>query len=1230
MKYGDVVDIPQPLEKVKQVRDSGTAEAAAVDVETYVVSDRMATQLADVVVPQLRFDEPGDNGGLFVVGTYGTGKTHLMSMIAALAEFPDLLSSVRRADLSDTFAPISGRFKVVRFDIGASAMSLRDIVCAELTKGLDTLGVTFAFPPIEQVTNTKDHLIEMMGAFEDVYPDHGLLFVLDEMLDYLRGRKDAELIQDLAFLREIGEVCKNTRFRFIGGLQETLFDNPRFSGVADAIKRVKDRFAQVRIAREDVAFVVQERLLPKSTFQKAQIRDHLTPFTQMYEGMAERLDEFVDLFPIHPAYLATFEQLTLVEKREVLRTVEAEIRRLADVEIPADAPGLVCIDAYRERLADDPATRTVPEVKDVLDKSDVVRNKIATALPEKEYVDTATRIVDALAVHRLTTDDVHARIGLTVDELRDQLCLLPPGLPKRDAMFLHTTIESIIAKTMVAVSGQFLSRNDDNGQIYLDIDKDIDYDQLIAVRAGSLDDDKLDGAYYRAMEATLGISDNPFVAGYKIWAYSLPWPAKRSDRSGYLFMGAPNERSTAQPPRDFYLYFLQPYDLPKYIDEEKADEVFLHLTGQDDTFTDALRRYAGALELAKESTADRRPIYEKKANDAHLDMVAWLRTNLSTAMSVTYRGEARTIAGWLTDVTGDRSSVVNQLRSIATHLLAPHFEARFPGYPTFGVDVTPANRPDAVRSALTHLADTSRATTASRTILSSLELLEAGGTVTTAGTYATALLEALAAAGGKVVNRSELLTEQDPGVRTWAPWHLEPSWLVVVAAALVHLGKAELSYPGTKIDALSLDRLAKMPVEELVEFSHLAPPTALPTALLSVAAEIVGVLPGAIPASGATAAVVTEIGTKATELLTRVVEAEAVLDHGVELWGAALVDLVDERRARVAGLRTLAEDLKARNSVGKLNRFALDDAALTTAKSGRNELDRLDLLQKSVSRLEAIAGYLREAVACFDDGFALSTDALDLRDRMVDALTAATIDPAAVAALDAHGEDLRKAFAKAAAQYYRHTFLNAAGDKRKQQLLEGDLWKSLDLLATIKLLPGGLLATLRSDLAEINPLTDLDDKTLQVSVKVGGRTPGTITGPSAEARLEAGERRASELFENWEQTLVDNVADPGLDDQLTLLPTADKKLINALRADGKLPSPVTPAFTKAVDQLFSPFKVHNVARSELLTALFPAEAAATPDELRGRLDTYVTGLVAGDPADKVRIVLAAEPTEGDN
>jgi ABC-type molybdenum transport system ATPase subunit/photorepair protein PhrA len=151
MKYRDVVQIPEPLEVVKQVRDSATEGKAKADVETFVISDRMASQLVDTLLPNLRFDEPGDNRGLFIVGTYGTGKTHLMSVIAAIAEFPGLLAEVRNEAVRDALAPVEGEFEVIRFDIGASTMSCRHR-CTELTNGLSKRGVDFEFPPIDKVT----------------------------------------------------------------------------------------------------------------------------------------------------------------------------------------------------------------------------------------------------------------------------------------------------------------------------------------------------------------------------------------------------------------------------------------------------------------------------------------------------------------------------------------------------------------------------------------------------------------------------------------------------------------------------------------------------------------------------------------------------------------------------------------------------------------------------------------------------------------------------------------------------------------------------------------------------------------------------------------------------------------------------------------------------------------------------------------------------------------------
>lgn len=62
-----------------------------------------------------------------------------------------------------------------------------------------------------------------------------------------------EIVLVLGFLREVGAICRWIKFRFMARVQEALFDSPQLQFVADSLRRVKDRFEQMRIAREDVA-----------------------------------------------------------------------------------------------------------------------------------------------------------------------------------------------------------------------------------------------------------------------------------------------------------------------------------------------------------------------------------------------------------------------------------------------------------------------------------------------------------------------------------------------------------------------------------------------------------------------------------------------------------------------------------------------------------------------------------------------------------------------------------------------------------------------------------------------------------------------------------------------------------------------------------------------------------------------------------------------------------------
>ncbi|MGM0682382.1 MAG: DUF6079 family protein, partial [Thermodesulfobacteriota bacterium] len=505
MKYSELIQF-EPIESVVQLRDADEAATTGQLVETFVISEEMAEKLVGLVIPQLQFDKPTDNKGLLVVGNYGTGKSHLMSVISGLAEYPELADSLNNAEVAEAASQIDGRFKVVRTEIGATTMTLRDILLDELEEHLAAMGVNYSFPSADQVSGNKRSFEEMMTAFHQVFPDHGLLLVVDELLDYLRTRKDQELILDLNFLREIGEVCKDLRFRFIAGVQEAIFDSDRFSFVSDSIRRVKDRFNQVLIARKDVKFVVAERLLKKTAEQQARIREYLTPFSKFYGRMNENMDEFVRLFPVHPDYIDTFERVTVVEKREVLKTLSQAMKKVLDQEVPEDHPGLIAYDSYWTSLCDNPSFRADPDVKEVINCSQVLESRIQQAFTRPAYKSMALRIIHALSVHRLTTGDIHAPLGTTAEELRDGLCLYQPGIEDlggEPADDLLSQVETVLREIHKTVSGQFISSNPDNRQYYLDLQKTDDFDALIEKRAESLDDCQLDRYYYEALKEVM-------------------------------------------------------------------------------------------------------------------------------------------------------------------------------------------------------------------------------------------------------------------------------------------------------------------------------------------------------------------------------------------------------------------------------------------------------------------------------------------------------------------------------------------------------------------------------------------------------------------------------------------------------------------------------------------------------------------------------------------------------
>ncbi|MDY6823280.1 MAG: DUF6079 family protein [Thermodesulfobacteriota bacterium] len=1241
MKYGDLIQF-EPIESVVQLRDADEATVARQLVETYVISEEMAEKLVGLVIPQLQFEQPTDNKGLLVVGNYGTGKSHLMSVISGLAENPDLAAGLSNADVADAAGKIGGRFKVVRTEIGATTMSLRDILVAELEEHLAAMGVSYSFPSADQVSNNKRSFEEMMTAFHQEFPDHGLLLVVDELLDYLRTRKDQELILDLNFLREIGEVCKDLRFRFMAGVQEAIFDSPRFSFVADSIRRVKDRFEQVLIARKDVKFVVAERLLKKTGEQQARIREYLTPFGKFYGHMNERMDEFIRLFPVHPDYIDTFERVTAVEKREVLKTLSLAMKKILDQDMPDDRPGLIAYDTYWTNLRENPSFRAVPDIKAVIDCSQVLESRIQQAFTRPAYKPMALRLIHALSVHRLTTGDIYATLGATAGELRDALCLYQPGIEELGgdpADDLLSQVETVLREIHKTVSGQFISSNPDNRQFYLDLKKTDDFDALIEKRAESLDSSQMDRYYYEALKRVMECTDQTYVTGYKIWQYELEWLERKAARQGYLFFGAPNERSTAVPPRDFYLYFIQPFDPPHFKDEKNADELFLRLTNTDDEFRTALRNYAAALDLASTSSGHAKSTYESKSSHFLRDLVQWLQKHMTDAFEVTYQGRTKSITEWakgksIRELSGigshERINFRDLVNTISGICLGTHFQDQAPEYPFFSVLITGTNRDQAAQDALRAIAGQNR-TKQATAVLDALKLLDGERLDPYKSKYAKHILGLLKKKGhGQVVNRSELI-QDDKGVEYMDKdrQRLEPEWVAVVMAVLVYSGDLVLAIPGKKFDATGLPQLAGTLVSELTQFKHIERPKDWNLPAIKALFELLGLTPGmAQLVTQGKEEPVQQLQKAISESVENLVVLQQSLQSGLLFWGRNLLaeEEAQKLRTRLDETKRFLESLQAYSSPGKLKNFRYDAQEVAAHRDGLNSLAEIESLQELVADIGSTASFLSTAEAVLPAEHEWVGKMKMARDEVLAQLADPDKRGAATFRQQTQHKlaDLKKAYVQTYLGMHTKARLGVNEDKRKTGLMGDERLKVLQKLSTIELMPRQHLSDFQNRLAGLKSCFALTEQELDASpvcphcnYKPGAEPP---TAPAGTV-LDGLDDELDKLVANWTQTLLTNLEDPTTKGNLDLLKPEPKKLVNGFIKKRQLPDDLGQDFIHALSEVLSGLQKVPVKTADLRAALLSGGSPATPAEMKKRFEDYLDELTKGKEPGKVRIVL---------
>ena len=1244
MFYKDLIQY-EPIESLVQLKDASDTQRAKNLVSTYVISEEMSDRIANVIIPQLQFDTPADNKGLLIVGNYGTGKSHLLSVISAICGDASLLEYLTDSKVKNKAKDIAGRFKVViRTELGATTMPLRDILVRELEENLKKYGVEYSFPPMDKSYSNKKDLEEMMQAFHEVIPEDGLILVVDELLDYLRSRKGQDLVIDLNFLREVGEACKDLRFRFIAGIQEAIFDSPKFMFVADSLRRVKDRFEQVRIARNDLKYVVANRLLKKSADQIQRIREYLEPYTRYYDDLTQRMDEFVNLFPIHPNYIDTFESISLIEKREVLKTISLNMKQIIDKEVPQDTPGILAYDSYWNMLSDNPSNRSNPDVKEVIEVNSVLISKIEQAFTKPIYKPIAIRIVNGLSIHRLTTIDIHNPIGATPQELKNNLFLFDANAasmggdePDKD---LTTLVETVLREIVTTVSGQFISSNPNNSQYYLDLKKIDDYDAIIGKKRDTLNDASFNTYYNEALKRVLERMDvNPHVTNYNIWQYEINWRERNAPRSGYLFFGSPNERSTAVPQRDYYIYFLRPYDDTPVKDQKLDDEVFIYLSRRDEGFDEALALFAASHELSLTASGNAKNIYLQKSEQYLRKVVSWLQKHIWDAFDVVYQGKRQSLENWakgknIRDISGigqnETANFRDIINAIASICLAQHFENQAPKYPKFSVLITGYNRKQAISEALRAISSNNRTKNALAT-LDALQLLEGDRINTSKSPLAQFISEKLAANGkGQVLNREELIAKVN-GLDYLDPsgFRLEPEWVVVVLAAMVYSGDIVLSVIGDKFDATKIQYLCAKDLETLIYFKHIELPKDWNIQSIKALFELVGLSPGlAQSITQGSDDPVRALQDAISKLISRIVITMNHLRDGLIFWGVDLVPPLKLENAQqsIAKTKEFFESLTAFNSAAKLKNFNTPVVDIEAHRSSLDLLKTINAARDFIINLNPLINWLSTAENLLPTEHPWQTEFGKTKEIVLKQVQEIKADEikALTGKISYELQKLKKDYIEHYVKLHSKHRLNKQDDRKKAELSNDLRIRNLLKLGEIDIMPKQQVNEILDKLATHKTCFNLTEPNLQAEpicphCKFNSAVESGTS--SASHILSQIDQLLDTIISNWTEMLIQNLKDEHTQESIDLLSDKDKATLEAFIASKELPDKVDDNFVNILKEVLAGLTKVTINLDDIRRVISKAGGSITPAELKRVLDNYIDSLTQGKNPQRVRIVL---------
>ena len=221
-------------------------------------------------------------------------------------------------------------------------------------------------------------------------------------------------------------------------------------------------------------------------------------------------------------------------------------------------------------------------------------------------------------------------------------------------------------------------------------------------------------------------------------------------------------------------------------------------------------------------------------------------------------------------------------------------------------------------------------------------------------------------------------------------------------------------------------------------------------------------------------------------------------------------------------------------------------------------------------------------------------------------------------------KDLKKDYIRAYMALHKKARLTHSQDKAKSDLTKDYRIGQLQKLTSIDLLNRQQLIDFQDDLGKLKTCFALTEKDLENDPKCPhcGFWPSMeVPKYSADATLQRLKSELEKIQQSWKQSLLNNLDDPIVQNNFSLLKAKQQKLLNEFIGKKELPDEISSVFVQTIQEALAGLSKIVVKTDNLKAALFPDGSPATPTEFKERFDQFVKDLLKGKDAGKVRIVI---------